>query len=168
MASMDWSTLLEAAAAEGFSNEILPDGPYEVRVESAQVGNSKQGKPQIGIRLRITSGPNANKSVWDNLTVTTDNPKAMAVFFRKCNAYGAGPELFSRGAGLDEIAAAMVGRTGTVQLGHREWNDNTYQQVNSFKADADVPGVPSAPAAPFVPAAPTLVPPTVVPQATSF
>lgn len=143
MAQIDWSGLQAAAAAEGFTNEILPDGTYDVKVASTKVGKSSGGKDQIGVRLVITTGPHANKGVWDNLTLTTDSPKAMAVFFRKCFAYGADADAFNRGDDLQALAAAFQDRTGVAEVGHRSHNDKTYQDIKSFKAtEGQAPAAP--------------------------
>jgi hypothetical protein len=150
MAQIDWSQLMAQAAAEGYSNEILPDGSYEVQVAGVRVGAAQGGKPQIGVRLKVVSGPLTNKSIWDNLTISSENPKAMAVFFRKCNDYGAPQEAFAAGEGLDQIAARFVGRTGTAVVGHREYNQKTYNTVVSFKPSASatppVQGLSASPA----------------------
>lgn len=151
MAILDWNTLIEQAKAEGFSNEVIPAGPYEVEVASVKVGNSKGGHPSVGVRLKVIAGPHNNVSLWDNLYVTPDKPKGMAMFLRKAVAYGADLEAFKRGESLEQIANTFVGRRGIADVTVEPYQGNDTNKIAKFTPSTSGIGafVPSAaPAAP--------------------
>jgi hypothetical protein len=133
MASLDWSALQAQAAAEGYVSEILPDGPYTVKVASTKVGKTKAGDPSLGIRLVVVGGPHDGKSVWDNLNLTISKPGGLGMFFRKIKEYGVPQSIFATGGDITVIAAAVpIGAVAAVTLAQHEWNGKAQQDVNGF------------------------------------
>lgn len=135
MTTIPFGQLIAEAEAEGFSNEVLPIGEYDVEVAGANAGTSQGGKPQIGVRFKVLAGPYAGKSFWDNLTLTTDNPKAVAVFLRKMGQLGVSTDFIKTQTSVEVLAGAIqVGKQYHVVHGHRAYNGKTYADIKSIKA----------------------------------
>lgn len=164
MSSFDFNALLQQAQAEGFNTEILV-GEFDVEVASTSVGASQGGKPQVGVRLKVLGPDKVGASFWDNLTLSTDNPKAMAVFFRKITTYGVPEEVIKSASSLEQLVAYIpAGKRFKVSLGVREYNGKQYQDVKTVKAvDGQVAAVPFVQAAPVAPAPAPVAAPVVAP-----
>lgn len=175
MAQYNWQDLINQAEEAGLEYELQPPGEYNVEVVNTNVSKSQGGKDRVGVQLKILAGPRAGKSFWDNITVSPENPKAMAIFFRTVANYGGDINTLRSGGTLEQLAQAFVGRRGVVNLQHRTYNGKTYHDVKSFRPDlspvaaapvpaappvqqAPVAEVPVAPVAPVAPAASPAVP----------
>lgn len=151
MTTATFADLAQQAEAEGFSNEILPIGEYDFEVAGTSAGKSQDNKDQIGVRFKVLAGPYAGKSAWLNLTLTVDNPKAVAVFLRQLTQLGVSMDFIKsqplNEAGIAAIAAAIpVGAQFHATHGHRTFNQKVYADIKNIKAI----GAPVAPAAPVV------------------
>lgn len=188
MEAIDWNELQAVADEAGIGTD-LPDGQYEAKVIDTNVGQT-QGtppKPQIGVFLEVTVGPYAGKRFWSNLTLTRDNPKAVAMFVLNAKRFGVPESFFTRAATMDEMAATIKAAevVGIATLDHRIWNGTARLNVKSFKPSVGaIPGAPvAAPAvaagvvpapvsvpgaAPVSTSAPAAVPPPPVVPGTSF
>lgn len=166
---IDWDGLQKVADEAGIGVD-LPDDDYEVKVVDTNVGKTQGGKPQIGVFLEVQGGPFAGKRFWDNLNLTTDSPKAVAMFILNAKRYGVPEHMFGGNTPLEDMAAEMIGTVGVAKLSHRDWNGKTYLQVKSFKRhNGSAINVPAQPGGPPVVSgtipAPGVVPP---PPVTSF
>lgn len=163
MTTIPFGQLIAEAEAEGFSNELLPINEYDCEVAGTTAGTSQGGKPQIGVRFKVLVGPYAGKSFWDNLTLTADNPKAVAVFLRKMGQLGVSTDFIKTQTSVEVLAGAIqVGKQYKVTHGHREFNGKTYADVKKVTpldvAIAAAPAVAAAPvAAPVAAPAPVAV-----------
>lgn len=121
--SYNFAQLQEEAKAEGFSNELIPDGTYTMEAVNVNVSSSQGGKDQIGVRWKILEGPSAGESGWDNQTISPENGKAMGFFFRFCAQFGMDATFFQRQPQptLAEIATIIEGTIATVKVGNRTW-----------------------------------------------
>lgn len=163
MTTIPFGQLIADAEAEGFSNEVLPIGEYDVEVAGANAGTSQGGKPQIGVRFKVLAGPYAGKSFWDNLTLTTDNPKAVAVFLRKMGQLGVSTDFIKTQTSVDVLAGAIqIGKQYHVVHGHRTFNGKTYADIKSVKALETAVAAAPAVAAPVAAVAPVAVAPAPV------
>jgi len=157
MPSTSWSDLLEQAEAEGFSGKLIDQGTYTATVEQTNTGTTQNGKAQAGIMWRLDDdgGPFARATVWDNIVLTPDNPKAMKVFFSKWAAMGVTTDDFKSlpegASALPMLADKVAGVRCKIKVSHREWNGEKKMNVFPQKVVTDSPAV--APSAAVPPAA---------------
>ena len=95
MSTLNWGDLVKEAG-DVASYDPLPDGDYELQIIEATAKTTQSGKTMFAIKAQVTVGAHAKRLVWDNLVVSTDNPTALGIFFRKMNALGLGQEYFAR------------------------------------------------------------------------
>lgn len=173
-----WDQLIKTANDAGFF--VLPVGDYACRITNADVRKSGTGKDQIKVRWEVLTGPMVGKSVNDNMTISPESATAVAIFFRQMDAIGLTEDFFKGGQtgvkpSLPHVASAMVGRTATLSIGHREWNNQTQMDVKAIRplqgvggapmpqvGGPPVPGVPAPPVAPPMPPVPTAPQPQMV------
>jgi hypothetical protein len=168
-----WNDLIEEAKNSGTGFDPLPVGRYDVKIAKSAHKTSQTGKSMYEVEMTIINGPHANRKCWDRYVVTPDNGKALAFFFQKMKILGLGPEYFAGNPSDDAVAAALVDRICTVELGQTEYNGATRNEVRKLLpltgAATGAPPVPAATAAgaPPVPAAPpvaaAVVPPVITP-----
>jgi hypothetical protein len=155
MTSLNWGDLINEAGDVGY--EPLPDGDYDLKVVEASAKVTQTGKTMFAIKAQVTTGAHAKRLVWDNLVVTTDNPNALAIFFRKMGALGLGRDFFSTSPSNAQIEQALVDRTFRGQVGSRTWQGQKKNEIKAYYSANPTSAVASAaPAAPPAPApAPT-------------
>lgn len=134
--SINFSDLMKTAEKEGgFS--LLPDGSYNVVVEKAQATTASTGKPMLKVTLVVTDGPSKGRKLFTNHVLATDNPNALAMFFRNMGAYGLDKAFWNApGASLDGAAAIMVGRPVTADVGHKVYQGEDRNEVKGVKPPA--------------------------------
>ena len=160
--------ILKQAEQSGASFEVLEAGVYVAKIIESEYKQSSNGKPQIKTRWEVTTGPKAGfKGLWNYFTLTTDNPQAMAVFYRQMTALGITNEFLATLASaspevaMKQIAQALQGREAQIKVKvDTEWNNNKIERINPLpvSAMAGNPGSGSpfpGPAAAPAPAAPT-------------
>jgi pyruvate/2-oxoglutarate dehydrogenase complex dihydrolipoamide acyltransferase (E2) component len=154
MSSLNWSDLIKDAG-ETTSYEPLPDGDYELKVIESKAKSTQSGKTMFSITTEVQGGPHAKRRVWDNLTVSPENPKALAIFFSKMSALGLNRDYFDTNPSNAQIEQALVGRGFRGTIGKRTYNGNVSNEVTKYfrlTADASAPAAPAAPAAAPAPA----------------
>ena len=154
MSTLNWGDLVKEAGDVG-SYDPLPDGDYDLTVVEATAKVSQSGKTMFAVKAQVQTGAHAKRLVWDNLVVSTDNPTALGIFFRKMNALGLGREFFATSPSNAQIEQALKGRSFRAQIGSRTWQG---QKKNEIKAYYSVVGATAAPAAPVAAAAPAPAP----------
>ena len=163
METIDWAALA-AMAAE--ADQPPAPGNHPVVCETAEWATTANGKPMIKLRHRITAGSDANKAVFDQLVVSKDNPRAMAIFFQKLRAFGLEPA-HVQAVSQEEVPNLLIGRTVQVTIK----TDRLYQgrpsvDVESYNVAggaAPPPGGGASPAPVVAPApAPSSTPPPLV------
>lgn len=152
MTTIAFADLISQAEAEGFSNEVLPAGEYDVEIAGVNAGTSQGGKPQIGVRYKVLVGPSAGKSFWDNLTLSTDNPKAVAVFLRKLGQLGLSSDFIKAQTSMETVAASIqTGRQYRAVVGTRDFNQKVYQDLKKITPlEAPIVAAPTVAAAQIV------------------
>lgn len=147
--------------------EPLPNGEYDVVVDSAESVLSKNGKNMIKVRFKVEGGPSNGRTVFWNAVWSptredgTANEGALKAWFGNMAAFGMKTEFFSTNPSFEQIADAMTGKKVRVTLGTREWQGQEQNDVKRIKPPVggaiDVPapsggtpvfGSPSATAAP--------------------
>jgi len=143
--SVNWAAMLDESA-DAF--ELVPVGKYTVQVDSAEATTSSTGKLMYKIKMSVTSGKHTGATLYNNVVLTPDNKKAMAMFFRNMDALGVSAQ-FLRGQPTptpDQVAGKMIGTTLQVEVEHREWQGVNREEVKSMtKLQGAAGGLPSAP-----------------------
>lgn len=148
MAEVDYASLYAKAIEEnGGNSEVLPDGPYRVKIGSVKRGQAKKNdKPQVGIRLVILDGAYAEKSTWVNQTFTADNPQAVAIFLKIMQQLGVPQEAIAAGMPPAQLADYIViGSEGLAELSHHVWDSKPFQDLKSFQLQSLPSSQPAQP-----------------------
>jgi hypothetical protein len=162
METINWAALIEDSS-DAF--EILPKNTYRMQVVTAEATQSSTGKTMFKTKFQVINGPKTGATVFNNITMTTDNKKALFMFFQNMAALGATKEYLTQNPAPAPaaVAAKLVGAIVDVEIDHRPYQGIDRENVKSMKAVSGgagaVPGVgPSVPgvavAAPSVSGAP--------------
>lgn len=176
MATTNWQEMADQAKA--FSFEPLPEGPYDVAIETADPVSSN-GKNFIKTRMKVIAGPLTGRTILNNLSPNKNDGDPNPVFFNSMDALGlpAGapiwgqlpPDNMAQAMGL--LAQQIVGKQVHITVNHRVWQGEMRDNVKRMTAiGAAIPapsvGAPvAAVAAPPVQAAPVEVVAAVTPVA---
>jgi len=139
---INWGNLIEQAGKE---LEPVPKGTYDVVVEDASDTQTSTQKLMYKLKFRIQGGASANRVLWNNITLTTDNPTALAMFFRNMDALGLDRQYFSMNPSPSDVAAALVGRTVRVVIDHRLYQGSMRENVKQMMKATGVMGIPGMP-----------------------
>jgi hypothetical protein len=171
--TVNWGELMAGGAAEF---QPVPKGNYDVAVDTAEPKQSTTGKLMFAVKYKIESGPQAGRTVFNNITLTTDNPNALRYFFLNMKAMGLSQEFFATNPSPSAIAQALIGQRCRIEVDHRPYQGSMRENVKSISAAGGImPGGaitgPSAPvSSPMIPTpgatvgpSPAMPQPTVAP-----
>jgi hypothetical protein len=113
--------------------EPVPKNEYEVVIDSCEVGKSSTDKLMYKLKYKIVGGPQNGRTVYNNITLTTDKPNALKMFFTQMKAMGLPNEYWASNPSPDTVAAALVGRQCRIIVDHREWNGEMREDVKGIK-----------------------------------
>jgi hypothetical protein len=139
----------------------VPTGQYPAKVHESKFTKSGNGKPQWKLTLKIQGGPHDGRNVWTQLTLTRDNPNALAIFFRQMAAFGLTQQYFQQNPAPEAVAAALMNRDALIDVAIREWNGEDRNEVKSIKplpAGYAAASIPPPPATGVVPPPPAAAP----------
>lgn len=140
MTTIDFNRAVQDA--KGASFEALPIGDYDVEVAKTEAVTSSNGKPMVKTTFKVVSGPYERRPIINQFVLSTDNPMAMAIFFRHMKAFGLTEDWFAslgQVASLEPVASALLGRRARLTLGHREWQGETRNEVKAVKPYTGAP-----------------------------
>lgn len=144
MSTINWADLVKQAGTTATTNyEPLPDGDYELKVAQVTTTTTQTGKTMFKITNEVQGGPFAKRRVWDQLVVTTDNPKAMNMFFMKVTSMGLTTAFFDANPTNAQIEQALTGRTFRATLGKRTYNGTESNEIKRYYP-SQVPATPYA------------------------
>ena len=135
--------------------EPVPDGDYNFKVVDAQATQASTGSPMIKTKLEITDGPHVKRRIYWNATLTVDNPMALAIFFRNMANLGLNDAYFQSQPTMDQVASAMMNRTGRMTLSQRTWQGVARNEVKAILPPLAGVGGPVAPGTVTGPAIPS-------------
>lgn len=160
MSTINWADLVQQAgdSASSTNYEPLPDGDYELKVVQATATTTSTGKVMFKVTNEVQGGPYAKRRVWDQLVVTTDNPKAMNMFFMKANAMGLGRTFWDANPSNAQVEQALMGRSFRATLGKRTYNGTESNEIKKYFPSQAAGEAPAA-ATPFATAAAVPPPP---------
>lgn len=159
MSSLNWSELVKDAG-DTSSYEPMPEGDYELKVVESKATNTQSGKTMFKVTTEVQGGPFNKRKVWDNLTVSPENPKALTMFFVKMSALGLGKEFFDTNPSNAQIEAALLHRTFRGKVTQETYQGNvgnkigTYHRAVAATASAPAAAVAAPPAPAPAPATP--------------
>jgi uncharacterized protein DUF669 len=144
MTQSTFGALMAQAAQSGATFEVLEAGMYIAKVIESEARTSSTGKPQIKTRWEVTHGPKAGyKGLWLYLTLTTDNPNALGIFYRQLTAMGITAEFLQSLSNLDpetatkHIAQALLNATAQLKVKiDTEFSNNKVERVNPIPPEA--------------------------------
>jgi hypothetical protein len=129
---------LDFTGVEVSNFEPVPAGDYEARIDKSEYGESKAGKPVWKIEWTVeTEG--RQKRVFQTLSL---QPQALFKAKGVLQALGYTEEELS--GEFDFDPELLVDYTAVVSLGYREYEGNTYNEVNAvYPLDAPAPPAPT-------------------------
>jgi hypothetical protein len=126
---LDWSALQQEAKTAG----VIPAGEYNAIVTEASATQSSTGKPMIKIKARVMDGPQQNKPIWSQFTISPESPMALRMYFMQMGAFGLDSEYFGLQPSLADVASNLVNRAAVVTLSVRQWNGADRNQLDGVK-----------------------------------
>jgi uncharacterized protein DUF669 len=144
MTQSTFGALMDQAAKSGATFEVLEAGVYIAKIIESEYKTSANGKPQIKTRWEVTHGPKAGfKGLWNYFTLTTDNPNALAIFYRQMTALGITSDFLQSLANVDpetamkHISGALLGQAAQVKVKvDAEYNNNKIERINPIPPEA--------------------------------
>lgn len=127
--SVNWGELMAGGAAEF---QPVPKGNYDVFVDAAEPKQSTTGKLMFALKYKIESGPQAGRTVFNNITLTTDNPNALRFFFLNMKAMNITQEFFAQNPSPSVIAQALIGQHCRIEVDHRPYQGQMRENVKSI------------------------------------
>ena len=170
MAEATWGDLMNAAKGQ---LELIPDGEQNVKIVDSEATQASTGALMFKVKVQIEDGPHIKRKLTTNLVVSTDNPVALAIFFRNMENMGLNADFFAANPNPGQVASAMLNRMARVNVGHKTWNGVERNEIKGWLPPASggpglgLPGSggPVAPGTVIGPAGPPL-PTSAVPTAT--
>lgn len=161
MSSLNWADLVKDAGEATGNFEPLPDGDYDLKVVEAPAGTTSTGKTMFKLKAQITSGPYANRFIWDNITISPENKNALGIFFSKMAALGIPREFFlNNNPSNAQIEATLQGRVFRAQIGSEVYQGAKKNKIaRYYVANAVASSIPAAAAPTQVNTAGAAVPP---------
>lgn len=132
--------------------KALPVGDYDVVVVEAEGLPSGGGKPMIKTKMQVLHGPAAGKIVWNNFTISPENPQAVAIFMRHMMIFGITGDFFlslppvvvgnkDNATQIGSlIAPHLLGKQARLTLSQREWPEGSGQFRNNVDNIVPIPG----------------------------
>lgn len=150
----------------GGSFQPLPKGEYDAIVATSEAKESSTGKLMFALTYKIVGGPYNGRTVYNNVTLTVDNPNALRMFFLNMKAMGLDEAFFSQSPAPSVVAQALLDKPCKLVIDHRPYQGEMRESVKSIKppmlGGIQVPGAmnvgpgpivpPASPQAPAVPA----------------
>jgi hypothetical protein len=159
VSSLNWADLVKDAGEATSNFEPLPDGDYDLKVVEAPAGTTSTGKTMFKLKAQITSGPYANRFIWDNITISPENKNALGIFFAKMAALGIPREFFlNNNPSNAQIEATLQGRVFRAQIGSEIYQGAKKNKIARYYV-ASPTAASSAPIASQVNTAGAAVPP---------
>lgn len=149
---------LRRQAKDAGGGDPIPNGEYPATVATCEFTQTNTGKPMLKLRAKVNGGPHEGRTIWDQLTLSTENDNAVAIFLRHLKALGLSDEFLGTNPSFDHLAAALVGKSAVFVLGQKTWQGKQRNEVKDIRPLVGVgPSIPQVPNIP-TPAVPTPTP----------
>lgn len=156
---LNWSELVkDAGDAAGGDFAPLPQGEYDLKVQSVEVKTTQTGKTMFSVKAEVQSGQYAKRLLWDNLVVSPDSAGAMGFFFRKMRALGLDDRFFGQNPSNDQIAAAMANRPFKGRVKQTTYAGKLRNEFEGYAPAGGTSAIPQSAPAPAAAPAPAPAP----------
>ena len=102
--TINWGQLMKES---GGAAEPLPNGDYDCKVAKAEAAKTSNGKLMFKLTFEVIAGPHTRRKIWDNQTVSPENPTALGIFFSQMKALGLDANFFGAQPSPDQVAGEM-------------------------------------------------------------
>lgn len=149
--TVNWAAMMDESA-DAF--ELVPEGQYTVEVEAAEATTSSTGKLMYKLKMSIVEGKYTGETLFNNIVLTPDNKKAMAMFFINMDALGISSQFLRQSPtpSPEQVAQKMIGARAKAEVTHQEYQGVKRENVKSIAKlagnKAPLGGAPVPPAAP--------------------
>lgn len=132
MAEINWGSLLDDS---NNAFEILPKGVYRMKVIKSEATKSSTDKLMFKVQMEVIQGPKTGAVVFNNITMTTDNKKALYMFFVNMASLGISEKFLksSPAPSSEQVASKMIGAVVEVTIDHQTWQGRDRENVKSMK-----------------------------------
>lgn len=138
MSTTPFSALIDAAKEAKFT--VIPASDYPVVIRDASATKASTGKDMIKFSAKVLVGPHKGAGLLGQQVLTTDNPVALAMFFKTMEALGIDeatilglPPAADGGPNMAALAALMKGKTAVATVSVGQWNDEDRNYVDKLK-----------------------------------
>jgi len=142
VAEATWGDLINQSKG---ALELIPDGEQNGKIVSAEDVQASTGALMYKVKIEITDGPFIKRRIMTNLVVSTDNPIALAIFFRNCENIGLDANFFAVNPSKAQVAQAMMNRPCRVNVGHKNWQGIDRNEVKGWLPVSGGTGGPGLP-----------------------
>lgn len=131
------------SAGDGNNYQPLPEGTYDFRIEEVVQGNSKNGNPQLQLKMEVIDGPYTGKKIsnWYSLLPQSGWKLDALLDALEIEKEDTGEVDENGKPVLDFDTDWLIGRCVAYDVKHREWNgkiNNDFQNeaMSAFDAEA--------------------------------
>lgn len=132
MSVLPWQDI-RTAMKEGNGKTRVPDGQYDCKIASTELGQTSGGYEKVRARFVVLSGPYEGGSIFMDFVVTVDKPGGLSMLGERLAVLGITEDMLTDDLKMAGLATMMIGRTAQLRLGTRTFNDKEYDNVTSIK-----------------------------------
>lgn len=123
--------------------ELFPVGTYDVKVVDADVKvNENSGRKSFIVQYEVVAGPLAGRKVKNWMTIVSEYPGLVAMWFKDMAAMGLGDAFFEAEPEDKQICAALVGRTCQIKVGRRKKNKTSDEETEDIRVSPPTAAAP--------------------------
>jgi hypothetical protein len=164
--TVNWAELINEAST-GAANPV-PPGDYDIIVREASHTTTQNGKLMFKVKMQILTGPQLNRTVYNNFVVSPENANALSFFFQHMAIFGMDQNFFLANPSPDTVVANLLNKQAKIQTDLRDWNGAKQVDVKKISPATpgvvqQQPGVPQMAPAAVMPAPAAVAPPVAAP-----
>jgi hypothetical protein len=139
MGEIDWMSLKQQADD---ATKPLPNADYPITITKSELKKASTGADMVVVQMTVTAGDRQGRVLFNNFVFSPEKAFALKMWFDHLRAFGLDDNFFAQGPSLDQVAAALLGRSAIVTTEVREWQG---RQMNDCKAFAPAGGLAGMP-----------------------
>jgi hypothetical protein len=149
MVTVNWTELRKNADMSGGFTNLKAGETYNLEVVKGKAQMTQAGdKEQLNLLLKSEDGPSKGATGFKTMTLTTDNAKALGIWFQELAVLGFDDAFFAANPSItvEQLASLMVGHRCVGDVSERKYEGKTYTDIkiqpplNGFQ-----PALPSGP-----------------------
>jgi hypothetical protein len=128
MAGKNWKDMHKDATT-------IIEGEFSLVIDTAEATKSQGGKDMIKCKVKVESGPYANRLIYHNFTISKESPAAMRMFFSQMAILGLDAKWWGANADapVSHVAATIAGRRFIGKVGSKVWQGAAREEIQEFK-----------------------------------